>query len=256
MAQPNVCFLVELFHLSFLQQLNHLTAKNLYAVKGGCNLRFFANSPRYSEDLDIDIHTVAKETLAKKVDKIWQSARFKQLIGQYGLTIVEASTPKQTDTTQRWKLHLAAEDVFVPLHTKIEFSRRKKTLSGVEYAAIGPALCAHYGMPAMLLPHYDLQSAFIQKIKALAGRTETQARDVFDLYHLLTQQFDQRIGSSTVTAEEAAQAITNLKLIEFSQFNAQVVGFLDAVHQQQYADEMIWLHLCDEVEQSIKALAT
>ena len=45
-------------------------AKHLYAVKGGCNLRFFFKSIRYSKDLDLDVHTTAKETLRKNVNQI------------------------------------------------------------------------------------------------------------------------------------------------------------------------------------------
>ena len=61
---------VELFHLMFLRQFNNNIASELYAIKGGCNLRFFFQSVRYSEDLDIDIQTIQKQTLENKVNKI------------------------------------------------------------------------------------------------------------------------------------------------------------------------------------------
>ena len=54
---------VELFHLLFMEQLSQKLDKHLYALKEGCNLRFFFNSVRYSEDIDIDVHTVAVDTL-------------------------------------------------------------------------------------------------------------------------------------------------------------------------------------------------
>ena len=31
-------------------------------VKGGCNLRFFFDSVRYSEDIDFDVAVIARET--------------------------------------------------------------------------------------------------------------------------------------------------------------------------------------------------
>lgn len=37
--------------------------------------------------------------------------------------------------------------------------------------------------------HYNVQSAAMQKITALAGRSVIQARDIFDLY-ILSSQFD------------------------------------------------------------------
>jgi predicted nucleotidyltransferase component of viral defense system len=46
---------IELFHLLFLRQIEGKLDKKLYALKGGCNLRFFFKSIRYSEDIDFDI---------------------------------------------------------------------------------------------------------------------------------------------------------------------------------------------------------
>ena len=45
----------EIFHFLFLQKLFEISDPFLYALKGGVNLRFFFNSPRYSEDMDIDV---------------------------------------------------------------------------------------------------------------------------------------------------------------------------------------------------------
>jgi len=36
-----------------------------------------------------------------------------------------------------------------------------------------------------MVNHYSIQSMFRQKVRALALRSETQARDVFDLYFLI-----------------------------------------------------------------------
>ena len=46
---------VELFHLLFLRLFSAQIEPDFYAIKGGCNLRFFFESVRYSEDLDIDV---------------------------------------------------------------------------------------------------------------------------------------------------------------------------------------------------------
>ena len=48
---------IEIFHLSFIAQLGRRVDKALFAIKGGCNLRFYCRSIRYSEDIDIDIRT-------------------------------------------------------------------------------------------------------------------------------------------------------------------------------------------------------
>lgn len=47
--------------------------KGLIALKGGCNLRFFFGSVRYSEDMDLDVVVIAKETLKNQVDRLLKS---------------------------------------------------------------------------------------------------------------------------------------------------------------------------------------
>lgn len=107
---------VEIFHLLFLQNFSAQTSPNLYAIKSGCNLRFFFDSVRYSEDLDVDVITIQKQTLENKVNKILHSASFIKLLQEYDINQITVSLPKQTLTTQRWKiqLHLNSE---MPLNT-------------------------------------------------------------------------------------------------------------------------------------------
>src|SRR3990167_10432680 len=97
---------VEIFHLLFLQQFSSQIAPTLYAIKGGCNLRFFFGSVRYSEDLDIDVVTIQKCTLENKVTKILKSPALLKLLNEYDITRINISSPKQTITTQRWKIQL------------------------------------------------------------------------------------------------------------------------------------------------------
>ena len=49
----------EVFHFYFLDRLLKLSDPGLYILKGGVNLRFFFMSPRYSEDMDIDVLDLA-----------------------------------------------------------------------------------------------------------------------------------------------------------------------------------------------------
>ncbi|HVE44759.1 MAG TPA: nucleotidyl transferase AbiEii/AbiGii toxin family protein, partial [Gammaproteobacteria bacterium] len=76
----NVQSTIEIFHLLFLQQLEKQMDKKLYALKGGCNLRFFFKSIRYSEDIDFDVTTISKTTLEKKVSKILSSVNFSRIL--------------------------------------------------------------------------------------------------------------------------------------------------------------------------------
>ena len=71
----NIQAYIELFHLLFLRQLEGKLDKKLYALKGGCNLRFYFKSIRYSEDIDFDVSIISKETLENKINKILQIAK-------------------------------------------------------------------------------------------------------------------------------------------------------------------------------------
>ncbi len=55
---------VELFHLQFLRQLCAGPDRALFTLKGGCNLRCFFGSVRYSDDVDLDVTALAKGTLS------------------------------------------------------------------------------------------------------------------------------------------------------------------------------------------------
>src|SRR5688572_22456836 len=98
--------------------------KTLVSLKGGCNLRFFFQSVRYSEDIDFDVATVGKGTLAKKIDDLLVSPIMVSPLKTQGLLLVDPSKPKQTETTQRWKVGLRSEPSGTVTRTKIEFSRR------------------------------------------------------------------------------------------------------------------------------------
>ena len=52
---------VELFHLLFLDFLGRKLDKRYCVLKGGCTLRFFMKSFRYSEDMDIDVQGAIEE---------------------------------------------------------------------------------------------------------------------------------------------------------------------------------------------------
>ena len=100
------------------------------------------------------------------------------------INIVDFSAPKQTATTQRWKIQLKVPTLSLPIQTKIEFSRRnlpEKTIT----EPISRALIILYKIRPIFISHYSADVALQQKIKALISRNETQARDIFDIYHLM-----------------------------------------------------------------------
>ncbi len=238
---------IELFHLLFMEQLSQKLDKRLYALKGGCNLRFFFGSIRYSEDIDLDIHTVAPTTLENTVNKILAGIVFTQLLKTKNISILHFSTPKQTATTQRWKIQLTLPNHTLPINTKIEFSRRDSTQGSVSEIIVRELMIA-YKLRPLFISHYPAAIALQQKISALILRTETQARDVFDIYHLMQTN---KLEITAFTTEELQIAIDNAMSIDFAAFKAQVVSYLEPDYQAQYDDADRWnqmlLTVCDEL---------
>lgn len=115
---------VEIFHLQFLRAFGARVEKALFALKGGCNLRFFLKSIRYSEGMDLDIHTMAVGTLQNNVNRVLEAPAFIQQLRTQGLDLAGTTQPKQTATTQRWKVTLRISESGAQVPTKIEFSRR------------------------------------------------------------------------------------------------------------------------------------
>jgi predicted nucleotidyltransferase component of viral defense system len=228
--------LVELFHLLFLDLLGRKADRKNYALKGGCNLRFFLKSMRYSEDMDIDVGPgLPKDRLEDLVGRILVSKSFKDLLALRRIRIEEHSAPKQTNTTQRWKFGLAVDQSPMLLRTKIEFSRRG--MGGeIAFDPVDPLLVQAYELTPLLASHYTPGSAFEQKVNALAHRREVQARDVFDLDLLLNS--GARSGSvSNVLCDQAKE---NALSVTFGMFKAQVLSFLAPEYQNQYDSSEVW----------------
>jgi predicted nucleotidyltransferase component of viral defense system len=242
---------VEQFHLLFLDQLGRKIDKKGYALKGGCNLRFFFKSPRYSEDMDLDVaRSVSKEVLQGRVDGILGSRPFREIIEARGLQLTRVSAPKQTATTQRWKLMLSAAELEVPLPTKVEFSRRGMG-SGVEFARIDPDLVRAYRLSPMMANHYSLEAACRQKFSALLSRRETQARDVFDLDLLVNAGVDRRRLRKELKPR-LDEIQERLMSVPFEVFKSQVLAFLPPEHQSQYDSPDTWDRMVLEIVEGLE----
>jgi len=245
----------EAFHLEFLTWLGKRVNAGHYALKGGVNLRFFFNSPRYSEDMDLDVANIRVDTLKDNVMKILRSSSFHDSLKLFGVEKVippDISKAKQTETTQRFKVYLvtlSGEDLF----TKVEFSRRG--FSGETFVEpLTDVILRAYKMPPLLVPHYGIQSAVTQKIGALATRSAVQARDVFDLY-ILSSQYKSS-GELGPVKSQAAKAQDNALGISFEQFQDTVVSYLAPEDQGVYRPAASWdeiklkvAHFIDEVSE-------
>ncbi len=242
---------IELFHLLFLAQLTRRVKPGLFVLKGGCNLRFFHGSIRYSEDMDLDLGAIARGAFRDEVRELLASRPFAQILEARNVAIERVSEPKQTQTTQRWKIGLRVEGAGAPLPTKIECSRRGLE-DGVVLGSVDPAMARGYRLPPFMVSHYDAAAALLQKIGALAGRRETQARDVFDLHQLLARGATLR-GRPDRHEDVAARARANAMSVDFGTFRSQVLSYLEPEARAPYDSRSAWDTIVLEVVDALDA---
>ena len=243
---------VEIFHLHFLRSFGARVDKSMFALKGGCNLRFFHRSIRYSEDMDLDIRTMAVGTLRSNVEAVLEATPFRQSLRARQLEVTDITAPKPTQTTQRWKIGLRLPGRATAIPTKIEFSRR--TLDdGAVLEQVGSELIRRYNLFPVLVHHYGVAAAFAQKISALALRSETQARDIFDL-KLLADAGATETPLRKAQVEQLPHAIDNAMSIGFGDFVGQVVAFLEPEHQSDYRQRAAWETLQEQVVDALRGL--
>ena len=231
----------EVFHLEFLRWFSRKVKSKYYALKGGVNLRFFYKSLRYSEDMDLDASGIQKYILQDSVMKILGSASFQSALKPFGIERVvlpDIAKAKQTKTTQRFKIHLinyAGEDLF----TKIEFSRRGFN-GEIVTESVSNNITRMYKLPPLIVPHYTIDSAVKQKIKAINMRAVTQARDIFDLYALSSQYKDSKKESLQLSHSELKEAREKIFDISFEEFRDTVVAYFMDEEQNIYGNKEIW----------------
>jgi hypothetical protein len=246
---------VELFHLLFLRQLCVGADRSHFTLKGGCNLRFFFASVRYSEDMDLDVSVLNQGTLKNKVDRLLASPALQLPLKASGIALVDVSAPKQTDTTQRWKLGLKVEGHSAPLRTKVEFSRRSR--NGSVETAIEPVrgeLAREYAVQPPVVNHYLAPAALVQKILALAGRPQTQARDVFDL-QVLRATLPTLPHLTPVVKKQLPLAIERSMSLSYDDYLSQVVAYLSADQAPAFRDRQTWDAMQLEIVEMLEALS-
>ena len=242
---------IEVFHLLFLRALAARVNPAFFVLKGGCNLRFFFKSIRYSEDIDLDVRMVAVNTLKKNVEALLASPTFLNMLRAQRLTVEAVTSAKQTETTQRWKLQIRVEVSPQAIPTKIEFSRRQFNPDLV-LEAVDAELISRYRLYAVFTQHYTPTVAFLHKVEALALRNQTQARDLFDLKLLLDMNARPSAGDDLSRILPAA--VENAIGIGYDDFAGQVLAYLEPEDQDRYRSRKVWETLQAEVVEALGAL--
>lgn len=221
---------VEFFHVAFLEVLSRRLDPARYVLKGGANLRYFFDSVRYSEDIDLDLLGAPSWSVEKKVDDVLGSSPLTALLRIGGLQVAEFSKSKQTETTQRWKIAIDAASHPQRIRTKLEFSHRDAR-QGYRLEAIPSRIVEPYALRAPSVQHYTANAAAEQKAIALAQRSETQARDVFDLDLLLRRNL---LPAGSVDTEILLEAGNRALQLPFAAFRDQVLPFLEPDQVELY----------------------
>lgn len=240
----------EFFHFVFLGALIRASRPELYVLEGGVNLRFFHGSPRYSEDMDLDVRSdkVSVQTLRKNGCKVLEDRALRRLLATQGIVDLQVNDPKrakQAGTTQRFRLSLVLGSGQA-LPTKVEFSRRGIRGQPV-LERVDPEIARRYGRTSFHCSHYGPVDAARQKIGALAGRTTPQARDLFDLYLLDSRgALDVEVlrGVDPTTLETASEVIAHLT---FEDYEGQVLEYLDDEDRREFGSRETFGAMQDRV---------
>ena len=244
---------VEQFHLLFLAQLARRVKPALFVLKGGCNLRFFHGSIRYSEDMDLDLGQIGAEVFRDKVREISPPARSHRS-SRPGASPSSAFRSPSRPTRPSGGSWVCAS--MAPL-----FRFRRRSSARVEAWMTAwrwerrPGLARAYRLPPFMVNHYDAAAALRQKIGALAGRRKTQARDVFDLHHLLAGGAGLR-ATPGPGGDVVERARANALSVDFGTFKSQVLAYLEPEAQAQYDSPSAWDTIVLEVVGALRGTAS
>ncbi len=167
-----------------------------------------------------------------------------------GMRISRSTASKQTETTQRWKIALSVAGKSTVVNTKIEFSRRD-TLEAAAVEPISAAIVQHHKMMPIVAAHYLLPAAVRQKVLALIGRREVQARDAFDL----TVLFARSAGGVTALdpiRERIPEAMERTMQLTYEEYKGQVVAYLLPEGAEAYGSRDVWTTLQKQLLETLQ----
>ena len=229
---------IELFHAAFLQVATTQLPLSDFALKGGGNLRFFLRSRRRSADLDLDYIGRSFAGFAERMDRVITSRALAELLRMRDITLVfEGRRAKDTATVKRWKLRLARPGM-EDASSKIECSSRTP-IGTPALEQTDTELSRALGAVAVRLNHYPPVHAVSQKVNALAKRSDTEPRDVFDLDHLFLQYPD-ALGAAALDPVLRSTAIERARDITYAAYHELVAEYLEEEFVPLFGSEQAW----------------
>ncbi len=170
---------LELMQTRILSALFKNVVNKEIVVKGGFAMRLVASSVRATKDIDLQANNGAS---SERVRQIVRGA-VKELQKSAMLDNFSVTEPKQTDTTQRWKINGKIAGGETPVHLTIEVSRRgnidPNLIHGVHFEP-SPV----FGAPPVIVEALTPTAIAAGKFEALSSPMRESPRDVYDLYVL------------------------------------------------------------------------
>ena len=243
--------LVELLHLAFLQVLPSHLPVGEYAVKGGANLRLFYESRRRSQDIDLDYLGDSFHDVDTKVDKALASRAFRDILRVAGVSMTEPTKPKQTNTARLWKFTVNGSGGY--LNTKIEFSARGGVEPERAFESARGDIGRGIGLRVVKAEHYLPPAAIRQKIQALAQRSQTEPRDVFDLDYLFGAYPD-AIKPGDVNRDLVKAAMDAALGIPYEAYEELVAEFIEDEFVDIYGRPEVWSDMALGVVERLEVL--
>jgi hypothetical protein len=246
---------IELFHLAYCQVAAVRLPLDEFAMKGGGNLRFFLRSPRRSADLDLDYLGRKFGTFGERMDEVLASRQLSELLRLRDIELrFEGRRAKDTETVKRWKFQLARPGMETA-SSKVEFSNRGSTAAPV-LEQMDAELARRLGGVAARIKHYLPPDAIEQKIRALADRSATEPRDVFDLDHLF-RQYPDALARSRPDPKKTLAAKERAIGIPYEDYDRLVGDFLEEDFVELYGTEQAWtdmvLRVVEQLEEKLGA---
>lgn len=109
------------------------------------------------------------------------------------------------------------------------------------------------GLRVVRANRYPPRAAIRQKVRALAQRSETEPRDVFDL-DLLFSRHPDSVGRGDIPVAEIDAAVAAAFSIGYAAYRELVVEFIEDDHVPVYEREEVWSDMVLHVVERLEAL--
>ena len=106
----------------------------------------------------------------------------------------------------------------------------------------------------VLATHSGAHAATMQKIHALAGRPEPQARDVFDLSLLFARADAEGLSLTEAERGVVPDAVDRAMSVSFDDYVSKVVAYLLPEQAELFAGRDVWNAMQEEVVARLESL--